>query len=408
MCTLGEVMRIALPSLAKPSATSLAEIDERSITPPVERYVALTEELRSEEALLHYVEKFSRRAPRRTAAMEAIASMAAERRAEDGFVARRLLNIDNATFAALRKQGLVSEEVRPRESVTNNAAADFLLPTLSPAQCTALEGIRAAHREGRVALLHGITGSGKTEIYIQLMAEVLSAGGDVLMLVPEIAITSQLIERLERIFEGRTTSYHSRLTALRRGRTFLRMATSMGGELIVGVRSSIFLPLNKLSLIIVDEEHDPSYKQSDMQPRYNARDCAVVVGRIFGARVVLGSATPSLESYLNALSQKYAYVPLNERWGESILPEIVVSDTLRAVKRGERRSHFNLDLLNSIGGSIERGEQVILFQNRRGYAPFVQCRSCGYTPRCPHCNVTLTQHKGSGRLECHYCGYNTP
>ena len=408
MCTLGEVMRIALPSLAKPSATSLAEIDERSITPPVERYVALKEELRTEEALLHYVEKYSRRAPRRTAAMEAIAAMAAERNAEDGFVARRRLNIDNATLAALRKQGLVSEELRPRESVTNNAAADFLLPTLSPAQSIALESIREAHREGRVALLHGITGSGKTEIYIQLMADALSAGGDVLMLVPEIAITSQLIERLERIFEGRTTSYHSHLTALRRGRTFLRMATSMGGELIVGVRSSIFLPLNKLSLIIVDEEHDPSYKQSDMQPRYNARDCAVVAGRIFGARVVLGSATPSLESYLNALTKKYAYVPLNERWGESTLPEIVVSDTLRAVKRGERRSHFNFDLLNSINGSIERGEQVILFQNRRGYAPFVQCRGCGYTPRCPHCNVTLTQHKSSGRLECHYCGYNTP
>lgn len=147
------------------------------------------------------------------------------------------------------------------------------------------------------------------------------------------------------------------------------------------------------------------YKQSDFQPRYNARDCAVVMSRTYGAKIVLGSATPSLESYMNALSGKYHYVELKERWGSGVLPEIVVSDTIRAVKRGERKTHFNFDMLNNISRSLESGEQVILFQNRRGYAPYLQCRTCGYSPRCPHCNVTLTQHKASSRMECHYCGY---
>ena len=407
LSTLGEVMRIALPSLAKPSATTIAELDERSIEPPMETFVALSEELRSEEALAEYVAKHSRRAPRRTATMDYIASLAMARGADDGFVPRRMVDIDATALAALRSKSLIVTERRARERNVGSAES-FLLPQLSVPQCEALNAIRAAHDEGRVALLHGVTGSGKTEIYVHLIAAELAAGRDVMLLVPEIVITSQLIERLERIFEGRTTTYHSRLTPRRRGETFLRLASSSGGELIVGVRSALFLPMNYAGLIIIDEEHDPSYKQSDPAPRYNARDCAVVMGRIYGAKVVLGSATPSLESYVNALSGKYKYVELNERWGDALLPEIVVSDTLRAVKRGERRTHFNLELLDSIKSSLAAGKQVILFQNRRGYAPFIQCRTCGYSPRCPHCNVTLTQHNASSRMECHYCGYSEP
>lgn len=405
MCSLGEVMRMALPSLAKPSATTLEALDERSITPPMETFIALSEELRSEEALMEYVARHERRAPRRTATMERIAALAVEREAKDGFVPRRLVDADPAHIAALRSKGLISTELRPRETSLREHAEEFLLPTLSEAQQRAHDEIIAAHNRQQVALLHGVTGSGKTEIYIHLIARTLKKGCDVLLLVPEIVITSQLIERLERIFEGRTTTYHSRLTALRRGQTFLRLATSSGGELIVGVRSSIFLPMARPGLIIVDEEHDPNYKQSDMQPRYNARDCAVVMGKKYGANVVLGSATPSLESYTNALGGKYAYVSLTERWGEATLPEVVISDTLRAVKRGERKIHFNSELLEHINRSLAAGEQVILFQNRRGYAPYIQCSTCGYSPRCPHCNVTLTEHKASGRMECHYCGY---
>ena len=406
MCTLGEVMRVALPSLAKPSATSLSDLDERSIEPPTERYIALTNEIRTEEALAEYVAKHSRRAPRRCENLDTIAALAMERNAEDGFVPRRLLSIDNDDLITLRKKSLIRTEERVVQRV--ESSSEFLTPTLSEAQNIALNKIREAHENEKVTLLHGVTGSGKTEIYIHLIAETLAQGRDVLMLVPEIVITSQLVERLEHIFDGRTTTYHSRLTALRRGQTFLRLASSSGGELIVGVRSAIFLPAKNLGLIIVDEEHDGNYKQSDLAPRYNARDCAVVMGRIYGANVVLGSATPSLESYMNSLAEKYAYVELTERWGEGVLPEVVVSDTIRAVKRGERKTHFNFDLLNDISRTLAAKEQVMLFQNRRGYSPYIQCRTCGYSPRCPHCNVTLTQHKASSRMECHYCGYTMP
>ena len=406
MCSIGEVMRIALPSLAKPSATSLGGLEEQVLQPRQERYIALAKELQTEEALIAYREKHIRRAPRRIAIIESIAALAQTRQAEDGYIPRRLIEADATQLLALRNKGLITEEVRECKIGDNGAESEFLLPRLSPAQQRALDSIREGHSRGQVALLHGVTGSGKTEIYIHLMAEALAKGCDVMMLVPEIVITSQLIERLERIFEGRTTTYHSHLTPLRRGQTYLRLAASTGGELIVGVRSALFLPMNNPALIIVDEEHDPSYKQSDMQPRYNARDVAVVMGSLYRAQVVLGSATPSLESYMNGIKGKYCYAELTERWGEAQLPEVIVSDTLRAVKRGERRVHFNLDLLREIEQSIEGGKQVILFQNRRGYAPYMQCKSCGYTPRCPHCNVTLTQHKASSRLECHYCGYN--
>lgn len=408
LCTPGEVMRLALPSFTKPSALTLDDMDERSITPPTETFIALHPHLRTEEALAEYVARHERRAPRRTATMDLIANMVIERGTKDGFVARRLIDTDITHLAALRKLGLIVEEQRPIARPSSDAHNEFLLPTLSKAQSIALDQIRAAHANSLTTLLHGVTGSGKTEIYIHLIAEQLAAGRDVLMLVPEIVITSQLIERLERIFEGRITTYHSQLTPMRRGKSYLRLATSTGGELVVGVRSSIFLPLRHLGLIIVDEEHDASYKNSDSQPRYNARDCATMIGRIYGAHVVLGSATPSLESYMNALTGKYAYVELNERWGNATLPKVIISDTLRAAKRGERKIHFNLDLLNNIEESLENKEQVILFQNRRGYAPYVQCSTCGYSPRCPHCNVTLTQHKQSNLMECHYCGFTMP
>ena len=406
MCTIGEVMRVALPALAKPSATTLSELDERSIEPPTETFVALAEELRTEEALAAYVAKHGRKAPRRTETMDRIAALAVERRSADGFVPRRLVDAETVHIADLKRRGLI--ELREATIEATHDKDDFLLPTLSEAQQRALDAIDEGHRNNKVALLHGVTGSGKTEIYVHLIARTLAEGRDVLVLVPEIVITSQLVERLERIFEGRTTTYHSRLTPLRRGETFLRLASSAGGELIVGVRSAIFLPMKRPGLIVVDEEHDANYKQTDPTPRYNARDMAVVMGRIYGAKVVLGSATPSLESLYNATTGKYAYIELTERWGEAVLPEVIISDTIRAVKRNERKTHFNLELLQNIHRSLSAGEQAILFQNRRGYAPYIQCRTCGYSPRCPHCNVTLTRHKATDRMECHYCGYNMP
>ena len=288
------------------------------------------------------------------------------------------------------------------------AVLAVVLPELTPAQLAALESLRGQFARKPAALLHGITGSGKTEVYIHLIAEVLARGGDVLLLVPEIALTAQLIERMERIFGSRVTPYHSKLTNRRRTETYLRLNRSQGGEFVVGVRSSIFLPLKRLQLVVVDEEHDASYKQADPAPRYNARDCAVVMARLWGGRTLLGSATPSLETWVNAGSGKYGLASLTERYGDARPPEIFVSDTIRAAKRGERHAHFNKLLLDKMEAALGRGEQVMLFQNRRGFAPYVECSECGWTARCPHCNVTLTYHKGGGKLVCHYCGYTAP
>ncbi len=406
MCTLGEVMRFALPQTIKPSGDSEAEFAEREYRPRTELYAALDASLRDEERFDETMERLARRAPRQYAALLEIAAAGGDRITADE-VPRRLLAADAATLAALRKKGLIT--LTRRERSVERGAVRFQLPTLSPAQQRCLDTIRNRFDAGlRTVLLHGITGSGKTELYIHLIAAALARGGDVLLLVPEIAITAQLIDRLERIFGSRVTAYHSKLPLARRTESYLRLTRSEGGELVVGARSALFLPLRRLQLIVVDEEHDTGYKQTDAQPRYNARDVAVVMARLWEARTVLGSATPSLESYANALGGKYGLATLDERYGDARPPQVIVSDTLRAVKRNERKTHFNRLLLDRIAEVLARGEQAMLFQNRRGFSPYVECRACGWTARCPHCNVTLTYHKRDGRLQCHYCGHAEP
>lgn len=404
MCTLGEVMRFALPQTIKPSGNSEQEFAEREYRPRTETYVSLGKELHDEARFHETMERLTRRAPRQYAALLEIASAEGGETISTGEVPRRLLTADAATLAALQKKGFVT--LVRRERSTERGLTRFQLPTLTSAQQHCLETIRSHFEAGRrTVLLHGITGSGKTELYVHLIAEALAGGGDVLLLVPEIAITAQLIARLERIFGSRVTAYHSKLTLARRTDAYLRLVRSEGGELVVGARSALFLPLRHLQLVVVDEEHDTGYKQNDAQPRYNARDVAVVMARLQEARTVLGSATPSLESYANALGGKYGLATLAERYGDARPPQIIVSDTLRAVKRNERKTHFNRLLLDKIGEALARGEQAMLFQNRRGFAPYVECRACGWTARCPSCNVTLTYHKRDGRLQCHYCGH---
>ncbi len=404
MCTVGEVMRAALPALMKPSADSEQALSEEEFRPRTEVYLRLAPELRDEAHFHEACEQLERRAPKQYAALLEIATAEGDAHLSTGEIARRLLGADYGVLHALERKGLIRSAEHPRTQ--ERADTLFRLPCLSEAQQRALATLRDAFAAGRTAaLLHGITGSGKTEIYIHLIAGALARGEDVLLLVPEIALTAQLIERLERIFGSRVTAYHSKLTPRRRTEACLRLARSSGGELVVGARSALFLPLGRLGLIVVDEEHDASYKQSEPAPRYNARDCAVVLAHRLGCRTLLGSATPSLESWLNARSGKYAYAFLGERYGEARPPEILLSDTLRAARRGERYTHFNQLLLDRIGATLARGGQAMLFQNRRGFAPYVACAACGWTPRCPECNVTLTYHKAGGRLVCHYCGH---
>lgn len=403
MCTLGEVMRMALPSLIKPQGASAEEFAAEEFQPRTESFVALRAEWQVEETLLAEIERIKRRAPKRSEALQAILTFSQKHDFQP--FPRRLLECDAPLISALQKAGYIELSQRERVSESRHDL-EPLLPQLTPAQQSVAEQIRQSQSEGRrVHLLRGITGSGKTEIYMTLIADVLARGGDVLLLVPEIALTSQLIERMRRVFGRRVTTYHSKLTALRRTEAYLRLTASEGGELVIGARSALLLPHRHLQLVIVDEEHDQSYKQSDTAPRYNGRDTAIYLASLRGAATLLGSATPSLESYANAIGGKYGYSELLERYGNATLPQIIISDTVRAVKRGERKIHFNHSLLNAIGDALQRGEQVMLFQNRRGFSPFVSCSDCGWTMRCPHCNVTLTLHNSTSRMECHYCGY---
>lgn len=381
------------------------EFSADEFKPRTEPYIILKDEWCDRALLDAECERIARRAPRRCQMLRLIADIPQEHQNRFGEIPRRLLECDSTMIATLRKAGYIAVNERERTVETHQNIA-FNLPELTSEQHRVIDEIRSSQASGKAThLLHGVTGSGKTEIYMTLIAEVLSRGGDVLLLVPEIALTSQLIERMERVFGSRITTYHSKLTTLRRTESYLRLTNSQGGELVIGARSAIFLPLRHLQLIIVDEEHDQSFKQSDTAPRYNGRDMAIVLGSIYRGQTILGSATPSLESYANAQSGKYGYSLLAERYGEAKPPRIVISDTMRAVKRGERKAHFNQVLINHIGQALEQGEQVMLFQNRRGFAPFITCSTCGWTMRCPNCNVTLTQHRSTERMECHYCGF---
>lgn len=389
LSTVGEVMRIALPSLIKPHATSEELYIPYSL--PTEKFLRLKSMPDSET-----FDRMSRRAPRRAALLTML-------QRNGGEIARRECSADAAVIAALTKAGYietVERECEPQIQPISHST----LPILSAEQTKALEKIDSGLTVCNVALLHGVTSSGKTEIYTHRIAHALAREQDVLLLVPEISLTAQLVERMQQMFGSRVIAYHSKLTPLRRTQVYMDMLRTGSGRLIVGARSALFLPYKNLGLVIVDEEHDSSYKQSEPNPRYHGRDAAVMLASLHGAKAILGSATPSLESFNNAMAGKYAGVTLMSRYGGSLPPKIIISDTMRAVKRGERKSHFNKELLDRIADRLQRGEQIMLFQNRRGYAPYVECPRCGWTARCPHCNVTLSRHIGS--LRCHYCGYH--
>ncbi|MBK8876741.1 MAG: primosomal protein N' [Bacteroidetes bacterium] len=283
---------------------------------------------------------------------------------------------------------------------------------LSDVQQQAFDAIEYSFSEKKVALLHGVTSSGKTEVYIKLMNEQIAKGKQVLYLLPEIALTTQIISRLKNHFGERLLVYHSRFSSRERAEVYTQVLND--GEaghyhfpIIIGARSAIFLPLTNPGLIIVDEEHDSSYKQFDPSPRYNARDSAIVCGTILNASVLLGSATPSMESYYNASIGKYNLIRMGERYGGIRMPEIAIKDIKEAYRKKEMKSHFSQTLLDGIKLALDNREQVILFQNRRGFAPVLECKNCGWIPQCVNCDVSLTYHKKLNQLRCHYCGYST-
>ena len=284
---------------------------------------------------------------------------------------------------------------------------------LNQHQEKALQEIKSVFEKKQVALIHGITASGKTEIYIHLIDETLKTGRQALYLVPEIALTTQIIQRLKNVFGTKVGIYHSKLNSQERVEIWEKVLQfqsrpNEGYQVILGARSAIFMPFSNLGLVIVDEEHENSYKQFDPAPRYNARDMAVIMGIQNNARVLLGSATPSYESYFNALAGKYGLVNLTKRHADVELPEIIVADVKKAYKRKQMHSVLTPELYGLMESAMENHEQVILFQNRRGYSPFVECFTCGWIPKCKNCDVSLTYHKYKNKLSCHYCGFSQP
>ncbi len=409
MCTLGEVMRAAMPAALKPAGFSDTELSRNSFRPKPVRYVRLGTAADTPEKLREAMGSLGR-APKQKQALSAFCTRFGGQPDGESRMPLAQLPAEPDAVRRLAAKGILRTE-ESEGMPAFGAPGPYVpgeLPLLTPAQQQALEETQQALGRGNTALLHGVTGSGKTEIYIRLIDEQLRKGNTVLYLLPEIALTSQLTSRLETVFGGRLTVCHSRLTRSRRAEIYNDLAGAEGGRVILGVRSAVFQPLNRLGLVIADEEHDSSYKQSEGTPRYNARDCAVWLARACGAGCVMGSATPSLESYSNARAGKYALVRLTERYGDAVLPRTAISNTLNAVKRGERITHFNKLLLDRLTAAVNAGRQVILFQNRRGWSPYIECTQCGWTARCPDCSVTLTYHKADGKLRCHYCGHAEP
>ena len=308
---------------------------------------------------------------------------------------------------------LTNPPKRARKSIAPYSGPIEPLHPLTPAQQKSIDGIEAFYASGKnITLLHGVTSSGKTDIYIHLIQAQLQQGKNVLYLVPEIALTTQLTTRLQIIFSDQLIVYHSRLTDAEREQKYKQITGNPSpvtrNFVVLGPRSAIFLPLTNIGLIIVDEEHEPSYKQAEPAPRYHARAAAIMLGRIHGANVLLGSATPSMESYYLAQKGVYGLVTLSERYGGVELPDIRLIDLKRQYERKEMYDHFSDPLVERIREVLAEHKQVILFQNRRGYAPQIQCTKCGQPPRCVQCDVPMTYHKSANELRCHYCGYRMP
>jgi primosomal protein N' (replication factor Y) len=330
-----------------------------------------------------------------------------------------LLRKSNGTSAQLDE--LVKKEVfvvtvrQVSRLASGTAEATSASIELTPAQLTAFEQIHEGFSAKDVVLLHGVTSSGKTELYIKLIQEVIDQGKQVLYMLPEIALTTQIISRLRKYFGDRVGVYHSRFNEQERvevWNSILSSNTADGGiqrghDIILGARSSVFLPFNNLGLVIADEEHDPSYKQMDPAPRYNGRDAAIYLAHLHGAKTLLGSATPSVESYFNALQEKYALVEVFERYGNMEMPRVQVVSIKEELRQGKMKSHFSSVLLDQLADALEKKEQSILFQNRRGFSLRLECDTCHWMPNCINCDVTLVYHKKSNQLRCHYCGYVT-
>jgi len=315
-----------------------------------------------------------------------------------------LAGVTGSVLNALIKKEIFTSKEKEVSRLSYDAA-DGELPELSSKQIEVVSDIRSYHKKEKIVLLHGVTGSGKTRVYMEIIKDTLAAGKQVLYLLPEIALTTQIVSRLKHVFGEDVVVFHSRMS--NHERVELWKEAMLGRKIILGARSSLFLPFAQLGLIIVDEEHDPSFKQQDPAPRYNARDAATYLAGQLDARIILGSATPSLESFLNVQHGKYALCEMTERHGHVAMPEIELIDLKKAYKTNRVEGFFSHKLIETIKTALVNKEQILLFQNRRGYAPTVNCTICGWKSECPNCDISLTYHKFFDEIRCHYCGHRS-
>lgn len=411
MSPIGDVFKAALPAGLKA---------EENYRPKTVRCVTLPANLRSEQSL-HMALTILKRALKQHQTFSTYLELShwneIDGETPPAHIAEiacdELQNAANASDAVLRQ--LIQRnflELYHREVGRLNTSGEYhpeRIQPLSPAQQAAEDSIQKQFNEKNVVLLHGVTSSGKTEIYIHLIKKAIDEGKQVLYLLPEIALTVQMTRRLHNVFGSRLGIYHSKYSDAERVEIWKKQLSSEPYDVILGARSAVFLPFTRLGLVIVDEEHETSFKQQDPAPRYHARSTAIMLARMYeGAKVLLGTATPSMESYHNACTGKYGYVQLTTRYKDVAMPEIRVVDTKDLYRRKMMRGTFSPDLLEAMRTALHNKKQVLLFQNRRGFAPMVECKVCGWVPKCKNCDVSLTYHRSMNQLTCHYCGYTYP
>lgn len=400
LCSLGDIYKAAIPQGLK-----------GEFRPRTEQRVRIAARCNDKKAIGLLLQSLSR-APRQRRLLDTYIQIAEPFSGEPKEISRHKLietaQVSSVIYNQLREKGIL--ETYEVEIGRLNKELHPVVPqnSLNKAQQKAFEEIKEGFARKNVTLLHGVTSAGKTEIYIHLITEALERGEQVLYMLPEIALTKQIIERLQRVFGNRIGLYHSKFSDAERVEIWKKQLSDTPYDVILGVRSSVFLPFRNLGLVIVDEEHENSYKQQEPAPRYNARNAAMVLASFFGAKTLLGTATPSIESYYNATTGKYALVSLTTRHREVKMPEIEVIDMIEYSRKKLTTGPFSDPLTEAMRKALQEKQQIILFQNRRGYSPLLECRTCGWVPKCKHCDVSLTLHKSAGKLTCHYCGYTIP
>ncbi len=375
--------------------------------PKIVRYIKLHPDYNKEETLRPLLDSMTRAPNQREVLMHLFALQAKTDKPISIKDLARESNNAPSIIKALVDKGILHEYHLQTDRIHYEGDTANDSKALNEFQIRALKEIQDSFTEKEVCLLHGVTSSGKTEVYVKLIEKAIREEKQVLYLLPEIALTTQLITRLQQYFGEKLTVYHSKYSVNERVEAWNNVKHKKSkAQVIIGARSAIFLPFTNLGLIIVDEEHESSFKQYDPAPRYHARDTAIVLAKMFQAKVLLGSATPALETFYNAKEGKYGLVQLNRRYGDVLMPEINLVDIKTKYKKKEMTGHFSDTLLFGIQEVLKEGEQVILFQNRRGYSPVVECNTCGHSPQCSNCDVSLTYHNHRNQLRCHYCGYN--